>query len=66
MNDEQLLLAALDTLEDSRDVVWNEYHSFWGLYLPTRKAQADALREAAEKHDAVIAEIRKRLEVGND
>lgn len=61
MNDEQLLKAALDALENSRDVVWNEYHMYWGLNLPTRQSQADALREAAEKHDAVIAEIRTRL-----
>lgn len=32
------------------------------IRLPSRKPQADALRESAERHDAVIAEIRKRLE----
>ena len=62
MTDEQLLKAALDALEDSRNVVWNEYHMYWGLNLPTRQAQADALREAAEKHDAAIAALRKRLD----
>lgn len=60
--DEQLLKAALDALENAREAVWGEYENFWGLLLPSRKPQADALREAAEKHDAVIAAIRKRIE----
>lgn len=63
MTDTELLKMALDAMENAREGVWCEYENFWGLLLPTRKTQADALREAAEKHDAAIASIRKRLEV---
>lgn len=66
MTDTELLKIALDALENSQDAVWSEYRNFWGILLPSRKPQTDALREAAETHDAVIAEIRKRLEVRDD
>lgn len=62
MNDTELLKLAIDALEHSRNVVWTEYNAYWGLGLPSRLSQADALREAAERHDAAIAAIRKRLE----
>ena len=60
-SDRALLEAALDALMESRDTVWHEYESDWRHGLPTRKAQLDVMREIAENHDHVIAEIKARL-----
>lgn len=62
MTDTELLKRALDALENTQDAVWDEYRNFWGLLVPSRKPQTDALRGAAERHDAAIVAIRKRLE----
>lgn len=62
MTDEQLLKAALDALEDSRDTVWNEYHADWRNGLQPERSSVADLRRRAQDHDAVIVEIRKRIE----
>lgn len=53
---------AFDALENSRDMVWNEYATDWRHGLKTRKLQLDAMGARAEEHDAVTAALKEAIE----
>lgn len=60
--DEALMKDALSALEESVDIVGEDYRTDWRHGLPTRKAQLDVKKEQLDAHDAAITALRSRLE----
>ena len=54
-----LLVHAEDALENSVDVVQNEYDNDWRHSLPTRKAQLDGMLKMLERHKETLAAIKQ-------
>lgn len=58
----QAARQALEALEQSVDLVGNEYATNWRHGMPTRAAQLKALEDQWEAHKAAIAALRAALE----
>ena len=54
-----LVQKAEEALENSVDVVQNEYDNDWRHSLPTRKAQLDGMLKMLEQHKEAIATIKQ-------
>ena len=63
--DEALMRTGLQSLEESIDIVRQEYLTDWRHGIPTRKAQLDGIKETFDRHEAAITALRKRLESSN-
>jgi hypothetical protein len=59
--DEALMKAALSALEESIDIVGEDYRTDWRHGLPTRKAQLDGKKEQLDAHESAITALRARL-----
>lgn len=60
--DEVLMKAALSALEESIDIVGEDYRTDWRHGLPTRKAQLDGKKDQLDAHEAAITALRTRLD----
>jgi hypothetical protein len=61
VSQKELLGVALEALEESVDMVRNEYAEDWRHGMPTRAAQLAAMKNSLDKHVAAIAAIRTHL-----
>lgn len=59
----ELLQRALDALNDSVDVVQNEYARYSEMYqgYPSRKSQIDSYQQAYERHKKAIADLQAAI-----
>jgi hypothetical protein len=57
----KLLQRALDALEESLDLVRQEYEADWRHGLNSRQAEMDAIRAKVEEHKSVIHDLREEL-----
>lgn len=57
----ELVERAASALEESVDMVRNDYATNWRHGMPTRAAQLESLRRSVEAHESALADLRSAL-----